>query len=512
MAFEPQSSPEKVGPYTILDRLGAGGMGTVYLGRHAETNVIAAVKVLPGSLARETGFVERFNREIAAMRTLNNPHIVKLYENGVDEQGTYYYAMEHVPGETVMSLLRRERRVDWERTVHLTIQICQALKAAHDAGIIHRDLKPSNLLLTPEGDIKLTDFGVAQVFSADRLTITGGIIGTAEFMSPEQAQGKRANRQSDLYSLGAVMYCLVTGRPPFSGNSTVDVIQKHKFGLFDPPRLIVPEIPDWLEKIICQLLEKDPEKRFPDAHVLMRKLDSMSLRSITLSDVTFATDGTRDVHADTVLSEPLEATQNPGGPGPATLMKDLMRAELIREANMLSALLNNTWILLALLALLIGGATWYAMRPTQDSALQDDSLAPSIQKLSVALKSQRGFSSDNDGDRLLLRAQQLQREGDTQGAKRLLASFVAVLSSLPKSEKDARRATQLDLAQRFLKKLEEQPSAQDRFPLLQAGLKQAAALEKDGRKAEAAALREGLEQLYGSEPDARLMLKAGKNN
>src|SRR5262249_34973800 len=148
---------EHIGPYHLLEKLGSGGMGTVYLGKHAETAQLAAVKVLTASLAREAGFVERFNREIDAMRKLRNPHIVELYESGVDGEN-YYYAMEYVAGETLMSLMRREKRVPWERAVEISAQICQALKAAHDAGIIHRDLKPSNLMVTPEGSIKLTDF------------------------------------------------------------------------------------------------------------------------------------------------------------------------------------------------------------------------------------------------------------------------------------------------------------------------------------------------------------------
>src|SRR5262249_23018454 len=212
-----------------------------------------------------------------AMRKLRNPHIVELYESGVDGEN-YYYAMEYVAGETLMSLMRREKRVPWERAVEISAQICQALKAAHDAGIIHRDLKPSNLMVTPEGSIKLTDFGVAQVFASSRLTATGGIIGTAEYMSPEQAQGKRAGKQSDLYSLGAVLYAMVTGRTPFSGKTAVEVIQKHKFGLFDRPRMYVPDLPPRVDDTICRLLEKEPEKRFPDAFVLLRHLDQLVRR------------------------------------------------------------------------------------------------------------------------------------------------------------------------------------------------------------------------------------------
>ncbi|MEX2288499.1 MAG: serine/threonine-protein kinase, partial [Planctomycetaceae bacterium] len=274
--------PERVGPYVIESKIGAGGMGTVYHGRHAETGDEAAVKVLPASLAREEGFVARFFREIEALKKLVDPHVVRLYESGVDGE-TYYYAMEYIDGETLTARLRREKRIPWRETIEIAIEICAALKAAHDAGVVHRDLKPSNLLLARDGSVKLTDFGVAQIFAENRLTVTGGIIGTAEYMSPEQAQGKRATKKSDLYSLGAVMYVMLTGRPPFRGKSTLDVIQQQRYGQFDRPRRMVPEIPSWLDEIVVQLLEKDPEKRFADAYVLMRRLQEV-LRKVELSD------------------------------------------------------------------------------------------------------------------------------------------------------------------------------------------------------------------------------------
>ena len=180
--------PERIGPYIIEKKIGAGGMGNVYLGRHETTGQEAAVKELPASLAREEGFVLRFNREIEAIQKLKHPHIVTFFDSGADGD-TYYYAMEYVDGETLNQRLRRDKRIPWREAVDIAIQICGALKAAHDAGVIHRDLKPSNLMITPAGQVKLTDFGVAQVFATTKLTVTGGVIGTAEYMSPEQAQG-----------------------------------------------------------------------------------------------------------------------------------------------------------------------------------------------------------------------------------------------------------------------------------------------------------------------------------
>ena len=359
-----EADPPRVGPYLVDRRLGAGGMGTVYLTHHEQTGQQAAVKVLAPSLAREEGLVARFVREIDALRKLKNPHVVELYDQGVDGD-MHYYAMEYVEGETLTARLRREKRIPWREVVDLSIQICVALKAAHDAGIIHRDLKPSNLLLAPNGEIKLTDFGVAQVFAGSKLTVTGGIIGTAEYMSPEQGQGRRITKRSDLYSLGAVMYVMLTGRPPFSGKTTLDVIHKHTYSQFDRPKLRVPEIPHWLDDIVCQLMEKDPEKRFADAYVVNRRLQEL-LRKVDLSETDVTLDNV-STGADTPTVD-MASGQRAGsargmsaGPGPGTLMHDLFRAEIDAQntPSRLRALLENTWLLVGALVLIVGGVAYW---------------------------------------------------------------------------------------------------------------------------------------------------------
>ncbi|OYW11734.1 MAG: hypothetical protein B7Z55_18955, partial [Planctomycetales bacterium 12-60-4] len=314
--------PQRIGPFIILEEIGSGGMGTVYLGRHEGNQQIAAVKLLPPALAREGGFRLRFAREIEALQSVSSPHIVQLYSSGEDI-GSVYYAMEYVAGETLSQRLRRERRLPWRDCVDIVRQLCVALKAAHDVGIVHRDLKPSNILINTNGDVKLTDFGIAQVFAAEKLTMTGGVVGTAEYMSPEQAQGQRATKRSDLYSLGAVLYVMLTGRPPFVGQSSVDILHKHRFGQFDLPSRYVPEIPVALDEIISQLLEKDPDKRVPDAFVLSRRLqDLLKSQELRSADMPTTADGKRIVAAPTPQRE---------GPGDATLMRDLVRNEVSRQ-------------------------------------------------------------------------------------------------------------------------------------------------------------------------------------
>jgi predicted Ser/Thr protein kinase len=351
--------PDRIGPYRVESRLGAGGMGTVYLGIHDTTGDRAAVKVLPASLAREEGFVARFEREVQALQKLSNPHIVEFLEGGVDDEGRHYYAMEYVEGETLTARLHRERRLPWRETIEIAIQICVALKAAHNAGVIHRDLKPSNLLLAPNGTVKLTDFGIAHVFAGTQLTAPGSTIGTAEFMSPEQAEGRHVTKQSDLYSLGAVMYTMLTGRPPYTGKTARAVIQMHLVGQFDRPRNYVPDLPVWLDDVVCELLERDPAKRPPDAYVLQRRLETILARV----ELAASQDATRTAVAgsgpsdDTVAQFP---DSGPRGPGAATLMRDLVKAEVERtqQKSPLGRAFDNTWVLVGLLVLVVGFTVW----------------------------------------------------------------------------------------------------------------------------------------------------------
>lgn len=356
-------NPERLGPYRIERRIGAGGMGNVYLGVHETTGQQAAVKVLPASLAREDGFVERFSREIAVLRQLSNRHIVQLFQDGEGEDGTLYYAMEYVDGVTLTAEIMARRRLPWNEVLDLSLQIAAALKAAHDAGIIHRDLKPSNLMLTSDRVLKLADFGVASLFASSRLTRTGGIVGTAEYMSPEQARGQRVTRRSDLYSLGAVMYVMLTGRPPFTGTTAADILQKHQFAQFDKPSRYAPGVPVMLEDLVCQLLEKDPSKRLPDALVVMKRLEQIRSRlEFTAAQMESET-VERPVPGATVS---LESVREDAGnaEGTATTVRNLLRAEVSagQARSVLAVFFDNTLVLVSLLVLLVVFAVWMSRR------------------------------------------------------------------------------------------------------------------------------------------------------
>lgn len=374
--------PDKVGPYLIDRKIGSGGMGNVYLGKHEDTQHEVAVKVLPASMAREDGFVLRFSREIEALRKLDNEHIVELFEDGQAADGSYYYSMEFVDGETLTSMVLRRKKIPWQEVIEITLEIAAALKAAHNAGIIHRDLKPSNLMVRKDGHIKLTDFGVAHVFATTRLTRTGGVVGTAEYMSPEQARGKRATKESDLYSLGAVMYVMLTGRPPFTGKLASDILHKHQFSQFDKPSNYVSGIPRLLEEFVCQLLEKKPENRYPDAFVAIKKLENARARieyeAKAKGEDTQHSSRSKKSTADRTMDGTDDQTQAGADPsellqmrpGPATIMRDMVREDLSAQHRQspLQKFFDNTYVLIGLFALVIGTGYYMLQANSRDPA------------------------------------------------------------------------------------------------------------------------------------------------
>jgi len=279
---------ERLGPYRIVGKLGRGGMGVVYEGVHRETGEPAAVKLLSAALAQEEGFRARFEAEIETLRKLNHPNIVRLFGFG-EQDGHLFYAMELVDGNSLEEELRRGRRFDWREAARIGVEMCKALRHAHDRGIIHRDIKPGNLLLTADARLKLSDFGIARLFGNSRLTGAGSVLGTAEYMAPEQAEGRPVDARSDLYSLGALMYALLTRRPVFSGKSLVEVLHKQRFEQPAPLRSHAVDAPEEFELILGQLLEKDPARRIPNANLLGRRLEAM-LHALSVGSETMEAD------------------------------------------------------------------------------------------------------------------------------------------------------------------------------------------------------------------------------
>jgi serine/threonine-protein kinase len=267
---------QQFGPFTIDKELGSGAMGTVYRGRFTKTGQVMAVKIMaPGIGTTNAVAADRFEREIAILKRLNHPNIVRLYGAG-KHASMRYFAMEYIEGESLDKVMARRGRMTWEEVVELGKQLCSALQHSHGQGIIHRDLKPSNIMVLADGTLKLTDFGIAKGSDLETLTATNCTVGTAAYMSPEQCKGERnLKHKSDLYSLGVMFYELVTGRKPFRAENAMEMFMLHVSGKFERPSRQVLDIPIWFDTLICQLLEKEPEKRPLDARMVGNTLDTI---------------------------------------------------------------------------------------------------------------------------------------------------------------------------------------------------------------------------------------------
>jgi serine/threonine-protein kinase len=267
---------QTVGPFTIDKELGTGAMGTVYRAHYTKTGQVMALKIIGGTHDTSATSLGRFEREAAILKNLNHPNIVRYYGTGSYRKSPFF-VMEYIEGETLENRLDRTRRFTWEEVVALGQQICSALQHAHEKGIVHRDLKPANIMLTADGTVKLTDFGIAKGLEiTHQLTATNATVGTASYMSPEQCRGERnLTFKSDLYSLGVMFYELLTGRKPFEAETTLDMFLAHTEGKFERPSRLMLDIPVWLDTLVCQLLEKDPEKRPYDAAMVARSLNEI---------------------------------------------------------------------------------------------------------------------------------------------------------------------------------------------------------------------------------------------
>ena len=258
--------------YALSGLLGGGGMGKVYLACDRVLDRDVALKVLREQYAEDEEFVERFGREAKAAASLNHPHIVSVYDRGRTEDGTYYIAMEHVPGGTLKDRILKGGPLDPAEAARVGAQVAEALGVAHGTGVVHRDVKPHNVLLTASGDAKVADFGIARAASEASLSDGSFVLGTAKYMSPEQAMGDRVGPESDLYSLGVVLYEMLTGEVPFEADSSVGVAMKHVTEPPRPPKEANPGIPEALNGVVLRLLQKRVEDRYPGAAELVEDL------------------------------------------------------------------------------------------------------------------------------------------------------------------------------------------------------------------------------------------------
>jgi len=271
--------PTQIGPYLIRRRLGRGGMGAVYEAEDPMSGEVVAVKVLSAQFGDDAALRRRFDVEIETLKALRHPGIVRLLAFG-EEDGQPYFAMELVRGRSLEDLIRAGRRFTWQETVSIATEIAAALKAAHDQGIVHRDLKPANLLFLDEpqpgsGGVKLADFGIARLFGDGGQTQAGTVVGTVEYMAPEQAAGQPVDHRGDLYALGLVMFAMLAGRPPFQGGQPLQVLDRQKREV--PPRVssLASDVPPHLDELIARLLAKEPAKRPANSLALTRLLGAI---------------------------------------------------------------------------------------------------------------------------------------------------------------------------------------------------------------------------------------------
>lgn len=303
-----------MGPYRIERILGRGGMGIVYAGIDPSTNKGVAVKALSPVLADDENFRERFNAEIESLRKLRHPRIVELYGYG-EHDGHLFYAMELLTGGNLQEEINAGRRYRWRETIQIAMDVCRALKHAHDMGIVHRDLKPANLLLDDQERIKLSDFGIAKLFGYSQVTSPGGVLGTADYMAPEQAAGQPVTGKADLYALGGVMFCLLAGRPPFRGETAAEVVHQLRYEVAPRIGQFVWDVPHDLEELIDRLLQKDPRQRIPTPLALLHRLESLEEALTVLADPVVEIG--REVPGGLAPGEAEQLAQMPTAPMPA---------------------------------------------------------------------------------------------------------------------------------------------------------------------------------------------------
>ena len=258
--------------YEIIEELGRGGMGTVYRAEDKKAKEEIALKLIKPEIAAQKRTIERFRSELTTARKIRHKNICGMYDLG-EERGAYYITMEYVPGEDLKSFIRRSKRLSVPNAVSIAKQISEGLAEAHIQGVIHRDLKPSNIMIDKEGNARIMDFGIARTLKARGVTGAGVVIGTPEYMPPEQAEAKDVDQRSDIYSLGVIMYEMITGQLPFAGDTALNIAIKHKTEIPADPNTYNAQIPDDLSRLILRCLEKDKDKRYQNAQELRSALD-----------------------------------------------------------------------------------------------------------------------------------------------------------------------------------------------------------------------------------------------
>ncbi|WP_339208837.1 Stk1 family PASTA domain-containing Ser/Thr kinase [Paenibacillus sp. FSL K6-3182] len=347
------------GRYEILTRIGGGGMALVYKAHDVLLNRKVAVKVLRQQFVHDEEFIRRFRREAQSAAALSHPNVVSIYDVG-QEEDTHYIVMEYIEGHNLNEIIQERAPLQPDEAVRIAMQIADALDHAHQNHIIHRDIKPHNILIGKNGRVKVTDFGIARAVTSSTITQTGSVIGSVHYFSPEHAKGINTGEKSDLYSLGIVLYQMLTAKLPFLGESPISVALKHLQENFEEPRIVNPHIPQSVENVILKAMRKNPSERYNSAHEMLLDLDTC-LRPDRLKEpkITFAhvndLEETRVMPAIRGDIRPTETTQEIARPVNSANDEQQKEVELQPKSKSWKKPLTVVGVTLLILAIIIFG-------------------------------------------------------------------------------------------------------------------------------------------------------------
>ena len=362
--------------YEVVRTLGSGGMADVYLANDQLLGRPVALKMLSSRYAHDAQFVERFRREASSAAGLNHPNIVQIYDRG-EAEGTYYIAMEYLEGRSLKEIILKYAPLSPDLLVSVSVQILEALRFAHRRDVIHRDIKPQNIIIDGDGRVKVTDFGIARAGSAATMTEAGSILGTAHYLSPEQAQGQPVEAASDLYSLGVVMYEMATGKLPFDGDNPVGIAMQHVHERPVAPRTLNSEIPENLEGVILRALGKQPTERYLTAQAMLADLRRVQDGEPVSAPAAFVEEATHVMSpAALAAAAAAQPTQvRPKGPEYSPQLPEPFYGQAPRRRAVWP------WILVIVLLLALGGGA-YAVLSNWETAAVEVAAVPGVVGLS----------------------------------------------------------------------------------------------------------------------------------
>lgn len=438
------------GRYQIIERIGGGGMALVYKARDILLNRNVAIKVLRQQFVNDEEFIRRFRREAQSAASLSHSNIVSVYDVGQEDE-IHYIVMEYIEGQNLNEIIKERAPLQIEEAVRVASQIADALDHAHHNQIIHRDIKPHNILIGRNGRVKVTDFGIARAATSSTITQTGSVVGSVHYFSPEHAKGVATGEKSDLYSLGIVLYQMLTGRLPFLGESPISVALKHLQEHFEEPRLVNPMIPQSVENIILKSMRKNPDERYQSAREMLRDLETCLLPERRQeSKLAFADDDDED--STRVIPAIKPQGRNSGG-NSSKLSRD---SQFSDDRN--NEPKKNTWgkpvlwvsLTVLLLAAMIG-VVWYVKATFTVPDVTVPSVINMEETLAVSTLSEKGIEVD--------KIDRIYKEGINEG----------IVYEQSKSEgSSVKKGSSIDLKVSIAKPLEKMPSLLDNLTYEQA--------------------------------------------